>query len=101
MTARQIKELSELLIDIHGQHEHQSLLHKKKHMEILDEYCGEAFKKEAGIVASLYEEEKKLHKRIQEEALNEEEKARFRAAVQPMYDRFAQQGELIARIRQA
>ena len=33
--------------------------------------------------------------------LDEEEKARFRAAVQPMYDRFAQQGELIARIRQA
>lgn len=33
--------------------------------------------------------------------LDEEEKARFRAAVQPMYDRFARQGELIARIRQA
>ena len=33
--------------------------------------------------------------------LDEEEKAKFRAAVQPMYDRFAQQGELIARIRQA
>ena len=33
--------------------------------------------------------------------LDEEEKARFRAAVQPMYDRFAQQGELIARIQQA
>ena len=33
--------------------------------------------------------------------LDEEEKARFRAAVQPMYDRFAQQGELITRIRQA
>lgn len=79
VTARQIKEISELLIDIHGQHEHQSLLHKKKHMEILDEYCGEAFRKEAGIVASLYEEEKKLHKRIQEEALNEEEKAREQA----------------------
>lgn len=29
VTAKQIKELSELLIDIHGQHEHQLLLHKK------------------------------------------------------------------------
>lgn len=38
VTARQVKELAELLIDIHGQHEHQSLLHKKKHLEILDEY---------------------------------------------------------------
>ena len=33
--------------------------------------------------------------------LDEEEKARFRAAVQPMYDQFARQSELIARIRQA
>lgn len=33
--------------------------------------------------------------------LDEEEKARFRAAVQPMYDQFARQGEWIARIRQA
>lgn len=38
VTAKQVKELSELLIDIHGQHEHQSLLNKKKHLEILDEY---------------------------------------------------------------
>ena len=40
VTAKQVKELSELLIDIHGQHEHQSLLNKKKHMEILDAYAG-------------------------------------------------------------
>ena len=38
VTAKQIKALSELLIDIHGQHEHQSLLHRHKHLEILDEY---------------------------------------------------------------
>lgn len=33
--------------------------------------------------------------------LDEEEKAEFRAAVQPMYDLFAEQGELIARIRES
>ena len=43
VTAKQVKELSELLIDIHGQHEHQSLLNKKKHMEILDAYAGAEF----------------------------------------------------------
>ena len=42
VTAKQIKALSELLIDIHGQHEHQSLLYKKNHMEILDSFAGEA-----------------------------------------------------------
>ena len=30
VTARQVKELAEVLLDLHGQHEHQSLLHKKK-----------------------------------------------------------------------
>jgi len=44
-TIKQIKALSELLIDIHGQHEHQSLLYKKNHMEILDSFAGEALYK--------------------------------------------------------
>ncbi len=30
VAAKQVKELAEVLIDIHGQHEHQSLLNKKK-----------------------------------------------------------------------
>ena len=34
-----LKEAAEILIDIHGQHEHQSLLYKKKHLEILDAYA--------------------------------------------------------------
>lgn len=37
-----LKEAASCLIDIHGQHEHQSLLHKKKHLEILDSYSHEA-----------------------------------------------------------
>ena len=40
-TTKQLKELSELLIDIHGQHEHQSLLYKKNHLSILDSFAGE------------------------------------------------------------
>ncbi len=44
-TAKQIKALSELLIDIHGQHEHQSLLYKKNHLEILDAFAGEELSK--------------------------------------------------------
>ena len=40
-SASALKELSSVLIDIHGQHEHQSLLYTSKHKEILDSYCGE------------------------------------------------------------
>lgn len=39
--ARQLKEIAEILINIHGQHEHQTLLQKKKHKEILDDYAKE------------------------------------------------------------
>lgn len=38
VSASCMKKVASCLIDIHGQHEHQSLLHKKKHLEILDEY---------------------------------------------------------------
>ncbi|GLR64085.1 DNA repair protein RecN [Marinospirillum insulare] len=35
-----LKELGSLLLDIHGQHAHQSLLRKETHLEILDQYAG-------------------------------------------------------------
>lgn len=35
----QLKSLSRLLIDIHGQHEHQSLLNSSKQLELLDSYA--------------------------------------------------------------
>ena len=76
VTARQIKELAELLIDIHGQHEHQSLLHKKKHMEILDAYCGEEYRKPASEVAQMYQECRRLKQKIEDESMDEEAKAR-------------------------
>ncbi len=39
VTVSRLKAVTALLIDIHGQHEHQSLLHKAKHLEILDAYA--------------------------------------------------------------
>lgn len=41
VTLSQLKEAAALLIDVHGQHEHQSLLKKRRHLEILDEYAKE------------------------------------------------------------
>lgn len=76
VTARQIKELAELLIDIHGQHEHQSLLQKKKHMEILDAYAGEEIVPVLEQVATLYGECKKLREQIEEENLDENARRR-------------------------
>lgn len=39
VTVKQLKELATFLLDIHGQHEHQSLLNKSSHLHILDQYC--------------------------------------------------------------
>jgi DNA repair protein RecN (Recombination protein N) len=39
VTASALAMIAGLLIDIHGQHEHQSLLHKSKHLEIVDRFA--------------------------------------------------------------
>lgn len=39
VTVGRLREITGQLIDIHGQHEHQSLLYKAKHLEILDSYA--------------------------------------------------------------
>ncbi len=51
-----MRKVASLLIDIHGQHEHQSLLHKKKHLEILDEYAADKLKNKKDILKKCYQE---------------------------------------------
>lgn len=41
VTTAIVKAVSVKLIDIHGQHEHQSLLNRKHHLTLLDTFCGE------------------------------------------------------------
>ncbi len=71
VNARQIKEIAEYLIDIHGQHEHQSLLNKKKHLEILDAYAGADVREARDKVAVAYKKWMELKRVIQEESLDE------------------------------
>lgn len=57
-----IRELASLLIDIHGQHEHQSLLYKKNHLKILDEFAKEeleSLKEEGSRLYEIYSDYKK------------------------------------------
>jgi len=41
VTASLLRDVSELLVDVHGQHEHQSLLDSNKQMALLDQFCGD------------------------------------------------------------
>lgn len=71
-----LKELANVLIDIHGQHEHQSLLYKSKHLDILDRYGKErteALKKD---IRALYGEYAKLCEEIADNTMPEEERLR-------------------------
>ncbi len=64
VTARQVKELAELLIDVHGQHEHQSLLNPSRQRQLLDEYCGDDIRDDLLRTEKEYEEYKKLSERL-------------------------------------
>lgn len=76
VTAKQVRELAEILIDIHGQHEHQSLLNKKKHMEILDSFCGAEYEGAARAVEEEFETCRRLKKELSGGTMDEETKAK-------------------------
>ena len=59
-----VKEVASMLIDIHGQHEHQSLLYKKKHQEILDSYCGAALSEKMAALNEEYDRYSALIKEL-------------------------------------
>lgn len=71
VSARQLREISELLLDIHGQHEHQSLLRKKKHLEILDAFAGREAEALLQEVHTLYQERERLRKELEAGELDE------------------------------
>ncbi len=41
VTLNMLKKITRKLVDIHGQHEHQSLLSSDKHIQFIDSLCGE------------------------------------------------------------
>ena len=60
-TLQQLREAGEQLLDIHGQHAHQSLLRPDTQRILLDGYAG--MMKDAGNVATLYRDWQALHLR--------------------------------------
>ena len=66
-----LKSLGELLIDIHSQHEHQSLLKTDTHRRLLDEFAGA--KEQARAVQSLAQRWRHTQQQLQQLSANEEE----------------------------
>lgn len=76
VTAGRLKEITSLLIDIHGQHEHQSLLYKSKHLQILDEYAKAQTAPIKAQVAAGYQQYQHLLKKMDEMNLDQESRLR-------------------------
>ncbi len=76
VTVGMIRKAAELLIDIHGQNEQQSLLRKGTHLEILDRYAKEEFAGRVEALADTYQEYKKLREELSEKEIPEEERLR-------------------------
>lgn len=74
VSASMMRTVASLLIDIHGQHEHQSLLSKKNHLKYLDDFAKlEEDKVELKAAYLDYKEKKRL---LEEASIDEESQAR-------------------------
>lgn len=76
VSASALKEVTQALIDIHGQHDHQSLLQKQKHLEILDEFARTSIKDLKQKTAEDYKKYRQLEKQLSDFHMDEEERLR-------------------------
>ena len=74
--SRKVKVLASLLLDIHGQHEHQSLLYPDRQIAILDAFAGTEAATAKGAVRVLYQEWKNVRKELSAYELDEEARKR-------------------------
>ncbi len=71
-----LKKVAELLLDIHGQHEHQSLLYKTKHLSIVDQYGKSEIRPLKKELSYIYRDYLDIMKELNESAISEEQKLR-------------------------
>lgn len=71
-----LKEAAGLLIDIHGQHDNQTLLNKKNHLALLDLYAGDAIRPLKEEMESCYRVYQDICRQEQESSLDEEGRRR-------------------------
>ncbi|MCI8864845.1 MAG: DNA repair protein RecN [Lachnospiraceae bacterium] len=76
VTAAKLRQVTGLLIDIHGQHEHQSLLHASKHLEILDTFAKSRTRLLKDQVVDAYRQYKALKAELEETAIDLEGRGR-------------------------
>lgn len=76
VTAKQLRQLAEILIDIHGQHEHQSLLKEAKQLEILDAYAGSSISEKKERLGDVHRQYRDKCRELSENETDEETRKR-------------------------
>ncbi len=76
VTASTLKTVSEMLIDIHGQHEHQSLLYKRNHMKILDSFAAKEIEEGLSVIKKDYARLLEVKKGLEEGPVDERDRTR-------------------------
>ncbi len=97
VSGKTLKDAASLLIDIHGQHEHQSLLSEKKHLEVLDVYCGKALADCTEQIKEVYikyrEADKEYEQALLDDAAKDREIALAQFEVKEIEEASLQMGE--------
>ncbi len=76
INASVLKLLGDALVDIHGQHAHQSLLDEKKHIVLLDRFAGREVLELKSRVAEVYRKASEAKRLLNAAQFNEQERAR-------------------------
>ena len=76
VSASHMRAVASWLIDIHGQHEHQSLLLAKNHLKYVDAYGQEALETPKRQLAEIFQKYQEKTAELKAASLNEEQQAR-------------------------
>ncbi len=76
VSSGQLKALAAVLLDMYGQHEHQSLLKASKHKMLLDDYAGEEVYIWKKNLREIYSGYKKAKAELSDNRMNEEDRKR-------------------------
>lgn len=76
VTMTLLKEVASVLIDIHGQHEHQSLLYKKNHLAIVDAFAKDEISELKKKITENYREYRSWMKELEEADQDEASRAK-------------------------
>ena len=82
VTVALLKKAAGLLLDIHGQHEHQSLLYPARQLDILDEYAGESLAGPLQETREAYRSFTALEKELAGYTLSESDREREKSFLQ-------------------